>query len=63
VNKIFLQRASKLGPLLLLVSLEFFLVFCGLGDLPFYMRGEPREGLVVWEMYKSGNWILPAIQR
>jgi 4-amino-4-deoxy-L-arabinose transferase-like glycosyltransferase len=47
--------------LLLLVSLEFFLVFCGLGDLPFYMRGEPREGLVVWEMYKSGNWILPAI--
>jgi 4-amino-4-deoxy-L-arabinose transferase-like glycosyltransferase len=47
--------------LLLLVSLELFLLFWGLGDLPFYTRGEPREGLVVWEMYKSGNWILPAI--
>jgi hypothetical protein len=44
VNKILLQRASNFGPLLLLVSLELFLVFCGLGDLPFYTRGEPPGG-------------------
>jgi 4-amino-4-deoxy-L-arabinose transferase-like glycosyltransferase len=37
------------------------LLFFGLGELPFYSRGEPREGLVVWEMYSSGNWILPAV--
>ncbi len=37
------------------------LLFLGLSELPFYNRGEPREGLVVWEMYSSGNWILPAV--
>ena len=33
----------------------FILLFFGLSELPFYTRGEPREGLVVWEMYSSGN--------
>jgi len=32
-----------------------------LGSLPFYERGEGREGLVIWEMIHSGNWILPAV--
>src|SRR5918996_282807 len=45
----------------LIVLLCLFLFFWGLGTIPFYSRGEPREGLVVWEMYKSGNWILPII--
>ncbi len=36
-------------------------LFWGLGELPFFSRGEPREGLVVWEMHASGNWILPAV--
>lgn len=31
----------------------------GLGSLPFYTKGEPREATVVWEIYTSGEWILP----
>jgi hypothetical protein len=31
------------------------------GVVPFFLRGEPREGLVVSEMYTTGNWILPAV--
>ncbi|GIW46114.1 MAG: hypothetical protein KatS3mg077_3396 [Candidatus Binatia bacterium] len=30
-----------------------------LGAAPFYTKGEPREGLVVWEMTHGGGWILP----
>jgi len=45
----------------ILLGLCFLLLFWKLGELPFFSRGEPREGLVVWEMYSSGNWILPAV--
>lgn len=45
----------------LLLTLCLIVLFWRLGDLPFFDRGEPREGLVVWEMYHSGNWILPAV--
>jgi len=31
----------------------------GLGKTPFHTKGEPREGLVVWEMTHGGGWILP----
>ena len=31
----------------------------GLGDVPFYTRGEPREGLVVREMLRTGAWLVP----
>jgi 4-amino-4-deoxy-L-arabinose transferase-like glycosyltransferase len=31
----------------------------GLGGAPFHTKGEPREGLVVWEMTHGGGWILP----
>ena len=31
----------------------------GLGEAPFYSRGEPREATVVWEISTSGEWILP----
>jgi len=31
----------------------------GLGEASFYSRGEPREATVVWEIYTSGEWILP----
>ncbi len=44
-----------------LLALCFILFFWQLGAIPFYERGEPREGLVVWEMHKTGNWILPII--
>lgn len=32
----------------------------GLATIPFYTRGEPREGLVVREMLATGNWLVPA---
>ena len=31
----------------------------GLGDVPFYSKGQPREATVVWEMYHTGEWVLP----
>jgi 4-amino-4-deoxy-L-arabinose transferase-like glycosyltransferase len=31
----------------------------GLGKAPFHTKGEPREGLVVWQMTHHGSWILP----
>jgi len=37
------------------VALELW----GLGAEPFHTKGEPREGLVVWEMTHGGGWILP----
>ena len=30
-----------------------------LGKAPFHTKGEPREGLVVWQMAHQGSWILP----
>ena len=43
----------------LVLALCGALFFPGLGDLPFYTRGEPREALQVWEQVQSGDWILP----
>src|SRR5215470_3137597 len=42
--------------LLLLCAL---LYLWGLGAVPFYTKGEPREATVVWEIYTNGEWILP----
>jgi 4-amino-4-deoxy-L-arabinose transferase-like glycosyltransferase len=33
--------------------------FSGLRSIPFYEKGEPREGLVAWEIWKHGDWVLP----
>ena len=49
------------GNLSLLFVLACGLYFWKLGALPFYERGEGREGLVIWEMVHSGNWILPIV--
>lgn len=54
-------KGIKFSAFSLLLILCFFLFFWELGNIPFYERGEPREGLVVWEMYKTGNWVLPKI--
>jgi len=54
-------RARRRHDLLILAALCVILLFWGLGELPFYMRGEPREGLVVQAMQSSGNWILPVV--
>ncbi len=36
-----------------------FLSFFGLGRIPFYTKGEPREAVQVWEEVHSGEWVLP----
>jgi len=33
----------------------------GLGSTPVYTKGEPREGLVMWEMLNGGGWVLPRV--
>ncbi len=55
-----LQRAA-LGALFLaiIVALWAGATLWRLGAAPFYSKGEPREGLVVWEMTHGGGWILP----
>jgi 4-amino-4-deoxy-L-arabinose transferase-like glycosyltransferase len=44
----------------LLVVACAFLYLTGGGEVPFYTRGEPREGLVVREMLRTGDWLVPA---
>jgi 4-amino-4-deoxy-L-arabinose transferase-like glycosyltransferase len=51
------QRPFLTG--LLLILLCALLYFWGLGALPFYTKGEPREATVVWEIWTSGEWVLP----
>ena len=41
----------------LIVSSALYLT--GLGDVPFYTKGEPREALVVWEMTHGSSLVLP----
>ena len=42
------------------LSLFCALIFIwGLGDIPFYTKGQPREATVVWEIYHNGDWTLP----
>lgn len=49
----------KAGGLGILVILTLVLYFRGLGTLPFYTVGEPREALEIWEEIHTGEWILP----
>src|SRR5262249_20270310 len=51
----------KARSIVLLAGLCLGLLVWHLGEVPFYLRGEPREGLVVQEMQVSGDWILPAV--
>src|SRR5512147_1299029 len=44
---------------LLIILAWAILQLWGLGRVPFHTKGEPREGLVVWEMTHGGGWILP----
>ena len=50
---------EKLLHVALICGLCFLLFFSGLGAVPFYDKGEPREGTVVWAIYTTSNWILP----
>ena len=51
----------RLRHILILTVASLLLYFWDLGAIPFYDRGEPREGLVVAEMVSSGNLILPQV--
>ncbi len=55
------SQRLKLLNVTTLLGICFLLLFWNLGVVPFFLRGEPREGLVVSEMYATGNWILPAV--
>src|SRR5215472_13773254 len=45
---------------LLVTGICLVLFFTGLGSVPFYTRGEPREALVAREMSRSGEWLVPS---
>jgi 4-amino-4-deoxy-L-arabinose transferase-like glycosyltransferase len=54
------RRASAIAAAALLIVLAWVVLqLWGLGRAPFHTKGEPREGLVVWEMTHGGGWILP----
>lgn len=42
-----------------LLALCFVLYFFHLSRVPFFNKGEPREGLVVQEIFLHGNWLFP----
>ena len=42
-----------------LLAMCALLYLTGLGDVPFYTRGEPREGNVVREMLRTERWLVP----
>jgi 4-amino-4-deoxy-L-arabinose transferase-like glycosyltransferase len=42
-----------------LLALCAFLYFWGLGDIPFYTKGEPREAVELQEIVHNGSWVLP----
>jgi Dolichyl-phosphate-mannose-protein mannosyltransferase len=43
----------------LILSICLLLFFYRLGAAPFFDKQEAREALVVWEINRTGNWILP----
>ncbi len=52
------MRAAREAVLVAAGCLALYLA--GAADVPFYTRGEPREGLVVREMLRSHAWLVPA---
>ncbi len=53
------QHLRTSAPLYLCFLVCLLLFFWGLGNIPFYTKGEPREAVVVWEIYINGEWVLP----
>jgi 4-amino-4-deoxy-L-arabinose transferase-like glycosyltransferase len=51
---------NRILPYAALVGLALALYFQGLGQLPFYTIGEPREALEIWEEIHNGEWVLPS---
>ena len=52
---------ARANSLIQLACLCLVMFLWRLGAVPFYVRGEPREGLVVQAMRASSEWILPAV--
>lgn len=54
------EQVNRILPLAALLGLALTLYFQGLGELPFYTVGEPREALEIWEEIHTGEWVLPS---
>src|SRR5262249_7489997 len=54
-----LKRLGVWGEEIVLLAACATLYLTGMGDVPLYTRGEPREGLAVREMVRSGSWLVP----
>jgi 4-amino-4-deoxy-L-arabinose transferase-like glycosyltransferase len=54
-----LKRLAPWGEAAVLAAACATLYLTGMGDVPLYTRGEPREGLVVREMVRTGSWLVP----
>lgn len=52
-------RSNQLFPLLVLFALCGLLFFPSLPRIPFFNKGEPREALVVQEIFHHGDWWFP----
>ena len=53
------RRLLPVRPVVLAGALAAAIATAGIATIPFYTRGEPREGLVVQEMVRGNGWILP----
>lgn len=53
------SRRAQLIYFLLLITLCGVLFFPSLSRIPFFNKGEPREALLVLEIYQHGDWLFP----
>jgi 4-amino-4-deoxy-L-arabinose transferase-like glycosyltransferase len=54
-----LERLKRWREAAVLLTACAALYLTGMGDVPLYTRGEPREGLVVREIVRTGAWLVP----
>jgi 4-amino-4-deoxy-L-arabinose transferase-like glycosyltransferase len=54
-----MAQSNRLPWAIALFGFSLFLYVWGLGRVPFYTKGEPREAVQVWEQVHHGDWILP----
>jgi 4-amino-4-deoxy-L-arabinose transferase-like glycosyltransferase len=54
-----MAQSNRLPWAIALLGFSLFLYVWGLGRVPFYTKGEPREAVQVWEQVHHGDWILP----
>jgi len=54
--------AGLLGAVLV-IAVWALVTLWGPAGMPFHTKGEPREGLVVQEILRTGNWVLPPVNQ